>query len=341
MAESNLQSKNGHTPQGQVAKYQKNEADLAALKAVLGENLKEDEPIARHTSWRIGGPADYFLRATDEAEVVVLLKTCRSRNIPFLIIGNGSNMLVADKGWRGMVVENRLDAFTINDLGDGRCLLKAGSGALLGALSRRIAKLGWAGFEFAATIPGSVGGGIVSNAGAHGGDFSKVLRRVAVANAHGELDILPAEKLELSYRDSRWREQVGNNKVPLGNPGNELILWAEFELQQGDPVAIKQHIDEMTDWRRKHQPQEPSGGSVFKNPPAPFGSAGSLIEKAGLKGHIIGGAQISPRHANFIINRGEGKAQDVIDLINLARKTVKEQFDADIEPEVEMLGEFD
>lgn len=325
----------------QAGKYLKNDTDLAALRAVLGENLREDEPLAKHTSWRIGGPADYFLRATDEAELVVLLNTCRSRNIPFLIIGNGSNMLVADRGWRGMAVENRLDAYTVNDLGDGRCLLKAGSGALLGALSRRIAKLGWAGFEFAATIPGSVGGGIVSNAGAHGGDFSKVLRRVAVANAAGELDILQAADLELKYRDSRWREQVGNQKLPLGDSGNELILWAEFELQKSDPATIKAHIDEMTDWRRQHQPQEPSGGSVFKNPPAPFGSAGSLIEKAGLKGHGIGGAQISPRHANFIINRGEATAQDVIDLIELARKTVKEQFGATIEPEVEMLGDFD
>jgi UDP-N-acetylmuramate dehydrogenase len=149
------------------------------------------------------------------------------------------------------------------------------------------------------------------------------------------------EALELAYRDSRWRERVGNAKVPLGNPGNELILWAEFELHQGDPVAIKQHIDQMTDWRRANQPQEPSGGSVFKNPPGPFGSAGSLIEKAGLKGHRIGGAQISLRHANFIVNLGGAKAQDVIDLINLARQVVKEQFGAEIEPEVEMLGELD
>jgi UDP-N-acetylmuramate dehydrogenase len=219
--------------------------------------------------------------------------------------------------------------------------LKSGSGALLGALSRRIAKLGWAGFEFAATIPGSVGGGIVSNAGAHGGDFSKILRRVAAATANAECKIFLPEELELSYRDSRWREKVGNEKVPLGNPGNELILWAEFELHQGDPAAIKQHIDEMTDWRRANQPQEPSGGSVFKNPPQPFGSAGSLIEKAGLKGHRIGGAQISLRHANFIVNLGDAKAQDVIDLINLARRVVKEQFGAEIEPEIEMLGDFD
>jgi UDP-N-acetylmuramate dehydrogenase len=338
MAEINLQNLTGLPAR---SKYQANKADYQALKAVLGENLKVNEPIAKHTSWRIGGPADYFLRATDEAELVVLLKTCRTRNIPLLVIGNGSNMLVADKGWRGMVVENRLDKFSLTELGDGRALLKAGSGALLGALSRRIAKQGWAGFEFAATIPGSVGGGIVSNAGAHGGDFSKILRRVAVATAEGECKILLPEALELAYRDSRWREKVGNAKVPLGNPGNELILWAEFELHQGDPVAIKQHIDEMTAWRRANQPQEPSGGSVFKNPSPPFGSAGSLIEKAGLKGHCIGGAQISLRHANFIVNLGGAKAKDVIDLINLARQVVKEQFGAEIEPEVEMLGELD
>jgi UDP-N-acetylmuramate dehydrogenase len=338
MAETNFQGFSGMAAR---SRYQANEADYQALKAVLGEGLKQNEPLAKHTSWRIGGPADYFLRATDEAELVVLLKTCRTRNIPFLVIGNGSNMLVADKGWRGMVVENRLDKFSLTELGEGRALLKAGSGALLGALSRRIAKLGWAGFEFAATIPGSVGGGIVSNAGAHGGDFSKILRRVAAATANAECKIFLPEELELSYRDSRWREKVGNDKVPLGNPGNELILWAEFELHQGDPAAIKQHIDEMTDWRRANQPQEPSGGSVFKNPPQPFGSAGSLIEKAGLKGHRIGGAQISLRHANFIVNLGDAKAQDVIDLINLARRVVKEQFGAEIEPEIEMLGDFD
>lgn len=325
--------------QNSQKKYRPNDEDRRALRAILGENFKENEPLAKHTSWRIGGPADYFLRATDEAELVVLLKTCRERDIPLLILGNGSNMLVADKGWRGMMVENRLDNSTLTDLGDGRGLLKAGSGALLSSLSRKVAKAGWAGFEFSATIPGSVGGGVVSNAGAHGGDFSQRLTRVAVATASGECKILLPEDMRMSYRDSRWRDRVGMEKAPIGDPGNELILWAEFLLDRGDPTQIRQRIDEMTDWRRAKQPQEPSGGSVFKNPPV--ASSGSLIEQAGLKGHRIGNAQISPRHANFIVNLGGATAQDVLDLIALAQKTVKEQLGVELELEIELLGEFD
>jgi UDP-N-acetylmuramate dehydrogenase len=320
--------------------YRASEADRAALKAVLGEMLKENEPLAKHITYRIGGLADFFFRAQDEAETVALLKICRERNIPILIIGNGSNMLISDKGWRGIAIENRLDKVTLTDLGDGRALLKAGSGTLLGGLSRKMAKAGWAGFEFAATIPGSVGGGVVSNAGAHGGEFSQIMTRVAVATAAGECKILLAQEMELAYRASRWRERVGMEKVPLGDPGNELILWAEFRLHKDDPAKIKKHIDEMTDWRRAKQPQEPNAGSVFKNPPPPHPSAGSLVEQVGLKGKQIGGAQISPRHANFIVNNGGATAQDVLDLINLARSTIKERFGIELEPEVELLGEF-
>ncbi len=320
--------------------YRASEADRMALKAVLGETLKEGELLSKHTTYRIGGPADFFLRATDEAETVVLLKTCRERSIPLLIIGNGSNMLISDKGWRGMVIENRLDKVNLTDLGDGRALLKAGAGALLGNLSRKMAKAGWAGFEFGATIPGSVGGGVVSNAGAHGGEFSQIMTRVAVATKAGECKILLPGEMELAYRASRWRERVGMEKVSLGDPGNELILWAEFVLQRDDPAAIKQRIDEMTDWRRAKQPQEPNAGSVFKNPPKPHPSAGSLIEQAGLKGKRIGGAQISPRHANFIVNVEGATAQDVLALINLARQTILERNGVELELEVEVLGEF-
>ncbi len=320
--------------------YYATEADRTALKAVLGETLRENEPLARHITYRIGGPADFFFKAQDEAETVALLKICRERNIPILLIGNGSNMLISDKGWRGIAIENRLDKVSLTDLDEERALMKAGAGTLLGNLSRKLAKLGWAGFEFAATIPGSVGGGVVNNAGAHGGEFSQGLTRVAVATAAGECKILLPPDLEMAYRASRWRENVGMGKAPLGDPGNELILWAEFMLHRDDPADIKRRIDEMTDWRRAKQPQEPSAGSVFKNPSAPNPAAGSLIEQAGLKGHQIGGAQISPRHANFIVNNGGATAHDVLALVELARRSVRERTGIELELEVELWGEF-
>ena len=248
--------------------------------------------------------------------------------------------MVSDRGWRGLVIENALDSVTLTELDADHAVLKAGSGAVLGSIARKVGKAGWAGLEFAATIPGSVGGGVVNNAGAHGGDFSQVMTRVAVATATGEARIMLPSEMGLAYRNSRWREQVGMHKAGLGDPGNELILWAEFALHRGDPVAIKAHIDEMTNWRRAKQPQEPNAGSVFKNPPAPQPAAGFLIEKAGLKGKQIGGAQISPKHANFVVNLGGATAADVLALLNLARQTVAAQTGVVLEPEIELLGDW-
>ena len=320
--------------------YLPTEDDRQTLRTLLGADLRENESLARHVSFRIGGPADFYLKAQDETSVVVALKTCRERNIPILIIGNGTNILISDRGWRGLVIENSLDSVTMTELDADHAVLKAGSGAVLGSIARKVGKAGWAGLEFAATIPGSVGGGVVNNAGAHGGDFSQVMTRVAVATASGESRILLPEQMSLAYRNSRWREQVGMHKPALGDPGNELILWAEFALHRGDPTAIKAHIDEMTNWRRAKQPQEPNAGSVFKNPPPPQPAAGFLIERAGLKGKQIGGAQISPKHANFVVNLGGATAADVLALLNLARYAVKEATGVELEPEIELLGDW-
>jgi len=310
----------------------------SALRQVLGDSLVENEPLARHVSYRIGGPTDFFATITSEETMLATLRTCWDNAIPLLIIGNGSNVLISDLGWRGMVVVNRLADVTITEQPDSTALMKAGSGAMLSGVARKVAKEGWAGFEFAATIPGSVGGGVVSNAGAHGSDFSRVMTRVAVGLSNGERVIFSPEEMKLAYRNSRWRERVGMSKAASGQPGNELILWAEFQLQRGEPTAIKAHIDEMTDWRREKQPQEPNAGSVFKNPTQ--NSAGKLIEQAGLKGAIIGGAQISPKHANFIVNNGGAKASDVMSLIKLARQTIKEKYEVELELEIELLGEW-
>ncbi|MEI7554189.1 UDP-N-acetylmuramate dehydrogenase [Candidatus Chlorohelix sp.] len=312
-----------------------------ALERVLGKKLVLGELLAKHTSYRIGGAADFFARITREDDMLAVLRTCWELSVPLLVLGNGSNVLISDLGWRGMVVENRMAEITINPQPDETAVLKAGSGALLGNVARRVAKEGWAGFEFAATIPGSVGGGIVSNAGAHGSDLSKALRRVEVATRQGERKLFAHEELGMSYRHTRWREHVGMDKAAIGEPGNELILWAEFELRKGDSSSLKEIIDEMTNWRREKQPQEPSAGSVFKNPPAPFPSSGKMIEEVGLKGKIIGKAQISPRHANFIVNLGGAQASDVMALIRLAQKLVKEKFGAELELELEILGDWD
>lgn len=326
--------------QQEQSKYQASEADRAILRELFGAKLKENEPMSKHVSFRIGGPADFWLKADDEETMLTALKTCRSRAIPLLIIGNGTNILISDKGWRGLVVVNKLDEVTLTEQPDGSALLKAGSGAVLGAVARKIGKAGWTGLEFAATIPGSVGGGVVNNAGAHGGEFSHVLTRVAVATRDGATHIMLPDEMDLAYRDSRWRDQVGMNKEPIGNEGNELILWAEFKLQRGDPAHIKAHIDEMTDWRRAKQPQEPNAGSIFKNPPKPHPAAGFLIEQCGLKGTQVGGAQISPKHANFIVNVGGGTSADVLEIIRRVREAVSAKFGVELELEVELLGEF-
>jgi UDP-N-acetylmuramate dehydrogenase len=318
--------------------YKLSVEDKAVLKAALGELLQENITLARHTSFRIGGPADLFARITREEDMLKALKCCHERGIPLLIIGNGSNMLMSDLGWRGLVVLNRMAELTINEIGNSEALVKIGSGALLGNVARKLAKEGWAGFEFAATIPGSVGGGVVSNAGAHGGDFSRVMTRVGIATSNGECLVMTPDEMNLAYRHSRWRTRVGMDKAPSGSAGNELILWAEFRLHRGETSEIKKEIDAQTDWRREKQPQEPSGGSTFKNPPGT--AAGKLIEEAGLKGYRIGNAQFSPRHANFIVNLGEAKASEVLALIRLAQKTVHEKFGFELEPEIELLGEW-
>lgn len=335
-----------------LTNYKVTNEDKEALQKVLGTAFKENEPLAKHTSFRIGGPADIFARVSDEETMLAVLKACRLRQIPVLVLGNGTNILISDLGWRGLVIENRLTEVTLTAQPDGSALLRAGSGAVLGGVARKVAKEGWAGFEFATTIPGSVGGGVVNNAGAHGGDFSQVMTRVAVATTAGELriltphefevsrQILTPEEMKLGYRHSRWRERVGMDKALSGESGNELILWAEFHLQPGSPTALKAHIDEMTNWRRAKQPQEPNAGSIFKNPPAPNPAAGRLIEQAGLKGTRIGGAQISPKHANFIVNMGGASAADVMALIKLVKSKVREQSGIELELEVELLGEW-
>ena len=311
--------------------------DKVALQEALGELLQENVILAKHTSFRIGGPADLFARLTRQEDMLKALQCCYLRDIPLLIIGNGSNMLMSDLGWRGLVVLNRMAELAVTSLEDGEALVKVGSGALLGNVARRLAKEGWAGFEFAATIPGSVGGGVVSNAGAHGGDFAKVMTRVGVATSAGESFVMTPDEMHLTYRHSRWRTQVGMDKAPSGSAGNELILWAEFKLHRGEPAEIKKEIDSQTNWRREKQPQEPSGGSTFKNPPGT--SAGKLIEEVGLKGYRIGNAQFSLRHANFVVNLGEAKAAEVLALIRLAQQKVYQQFKIELEPEIELLGE--
>ncbi|NWJ94220.1 MAG: UDP-N-acetylmuramate dehydrogenase [Chloroflexi bacterium] len=321
--------------------YRPSEEDKAALKAALGELLQEHVILAKHTSFRIGGSADFFVRLSREEEMLRALQCCYARQIPLLVIGNGSNMLLSDLGWRGLVVLNRMAELSLTEVANGEALVKIGSGALLGKVARRLAKEGWAGFEFAATIPGSIGGGVVSNAGAHGSEFAKVLTRVGVVTATGECRVMLPEELGLTYRHSRWRTHIGMDKAPIGGEGNELILWAEFRLQRGLPNEIKRAIDAQTAWRREKQPQEPSGGSTFKNPVGRSvgRSAGQLIEEAGLKGFCIGKAQFSLRHANFIVNLGDAKSTEVLALIHLAQKTVQEKFGIELELEIELLGE--
>jgi UDP-N-acetylmuramate dehydrogenase len=294
---------------------------------IVFKEMCRNEPMSLHTSFRIGGPADLYVVATSSQELVELVSLARERDIPYLVIGRGTNILVADKGFRGLVIENGGREIWF----DGDAVLYAESGALLGDLARESARRGLGGLEWAVGIPGSVGGSIVANAGAYGGYIGDVAQKATVLTANGTVRELAAKEMDFGYRTSRFKGQVGKRE-------QEVILSAEFLLHPEPAQALAEKMADYTRRREASQPTEPSVGSIFKRTwqyPAGF-----LIEQAGLKGTRIGDAQISPKHANFIVNLGEAKAADVKALIDLAQEQVREQFGVELEPEIELIGEW-
>lgn len=287
------------------------------------EQIRIDEPMSRHTTFRVGGPADYFL-TPGEAELGPVVKLLQEEQIPLQIIGNGSNLLVGDRGIRGAVVEigRQLSGVSV----EGSCLV-AQAGASLSRAAREAARAQLSGLEFASGIPGTVGGAVVMNAGAYGGEMKDVVERVDVLCGNGELKTLNGEEMEFSYRHSVVPKLHGT------------VLKTVFRLKEADESLIWARMELLKNQRAQKQPLEyASAGSTFKRPEGYF--AGKLIMDAGLRGFQVGGAQVSEKHCGFVINRGDATAEDILTLIRHVQKTVKEKFGVDLETEVRMIGEF-
>lgn len=302
--------------------------DITNVYNRLIENIKEeyilkDEPMNKHTSFKIGGPVDIMVLPHDIKEVQHAIGVCREYNIDYYIIGNGSNLLVLDKGIRGVVIKLS-DNFNKIDIKGNHVTAQAG--VLLSSLSSRIAQESLKDFEFASGIPGTLGGAITMNAGAYGGEIKDVLVGAYVIDNKGDIIYLKRDQLLLEYRNSIIQKE------------GFVVLKAELEFEKGNYDEIKENIKEFTKRRTTKQPLHlPSAGSTFKRPPGHF--AGKLIEDAGLKGVRVGGAQVSPIHSGFIVNVDHALAQDVILLIKLVQKTVRDQFGVRLHPEVKVIGE--
>ena len=280
--------------------------------------------MKRHTTFRIGGPADFFLLPSTVDEVRGILEICREEELPYFILGNGSNLLVSDKGYRGVIIQLYRNFSNISVEGNEIC---ASSGALLSQIAAAARNASLTGFEFAGGIPGTLGGAVFMNAGAYGGELKDVLKEAVVMTEQGEILTLPVEKLDMGYRTSRIKK------------AGYLVLEARLVLEQGDMDKIRDITKNLTEKRVSKQPLEyPSAGSTFKRPEGYF--AGKLIMDAGLRGYQVGDAQVSEKHCGFVINKGNATAADVLTLIENVREKVQEQFGVTLEPEVKFLGEF-
>ena len=285
--------------------------------------IRTEEPMSKHTTFRIGGAAEVFA-APDARELPQLLAMAKGADVPVTVIGNGSNLLVGDRGICGLVIEigERMSEVRIEGT-----ILVAGAGALLSKAAQTAAAAGLGGLEFAAGIPGSVGGAVVMNAGAYGGEMKDVLQSVKVLTEEGELLSLAAAELELGYRHSCVPER------------KYIVVEATMELSAKPEEEIRACMAELRAKRAEKQPLEyPSAGSTFKRPEGYF--AGKLIMDAGLRGYTVGGAQVSEKHCGFVINKGDATAADVRQLMQDVHDRVKEQFDVELEPEVKMIGRF-
>ncbi len=294
-----------------------------AIAAVLGKRARRDEPLARHTSFRVGGPADLLIAPADPDEVALALRLVRERGLPLLVLGAGSNLLVRDGGFRGVVVKVAKNFGGLSDAGEGRILARAGEP--VAGLAFRAAERGLAGLEFAVGIPGTIGGGVWMNAGAHAGEVGSRVEWVAGIAADGT----PAR---LSHAELGFRYRAQN--LPAGFAITEVLL----ALSPDDPARVLATTREyMADRRAKQPLNHPSAGCYFRNPPG--GHAGQMIDRAGLKGLRIGGMEVSRKHANFIVNVGGGTARDALRLVEEVRARVAKAHGVRIDTEVMVVGE--
>jgi UDP-N-acetylmuramate dehydrogenase len=293
----------------------------------IGVKTSRDEPLARFTTMRVGGPADLFATAHNAFELRALVRFARTRELPHLVLGRASDMVIADAGVRGLVIQVRAEGSHI----DGR-RYTAESGVQMARAATETQGAGLTGLEFGLAIPGTVGGAVWANAGAHEADIAGILESARLLLADGSEAIVPAAELGFGYRDSRLKHS------PPGAP-RELVVEATFQLAPADPATIKTRLDEIRRWRQAHQPVGlPSAGSVFRNPPGD--SAGRLIEASGLKGLRIGGAVVSEKHANFIVNDQHGTASDVRRLGERVQAEVEARHGVHLEFEIEFVGEW-
>lgn len=293
------------------------------LNIVDKENLKLDEPMKKHISFRVGGPADILVKPTTEKQLSDVIALIKKENVPYLIIGNGSNLLIKDGGIRGVVIEisNNLNNFEIEGT-----TVRIQAGALLSVVGKAVLREGLKGFEFAAGIPGTLGGALAMNAGAYGGEMKEIVKSVRLMDTDGNIFELTNEQMEFEYRKS------------ILSRTDYIVLSAQVELEKGNYDEIKATMADFTQRRVTKQPLSlPSAGSTFKRPVGHF--AGKLIEDSGLRGLTLRGAQVSEKHCGFVVNLGNAKAKDLLDLMYVVKSTVNAKFGIMLEEEVKILGE--
>jgi len=293
------------------------------IKVAGTENIFIDEPMKKHTSFKLGGPADILVTPHSKEQLVLVLGYCNKNSIPFYVIGNGTNLLVRDKGIRGVVIKIFNNYNEIKVEGNVIC---AEAGALLSRIANTAYDNSLTGFEFAHGIPGTLGGAVTMNAGAYGGEMKDVVYMTEFVNKDGKIVTIKNDEHKFSYRDSSIQRSQG------------VVLKSWIKLEKGNKQDIKARMEELMKKRKDKQPIEmPSAGSVFKRPEGHF--AGKLIEDCGLRGFNIGGAQVSPKHCGFIVNTGTATTQDVLNLVNTIQKNVKDKFNVDMHTEVRIIGE--
>ncbi len=288
----------------------------------ISENVVFDEEMKNHTTFKIGGRADVFIKAKSVDEIQKVLEFCKNNGVDCFIMGNGSNLLVGDNGIRGVVMQIDMAGCEV----DGESVY-AEAGILMSGLAKKILAAELTGFEFASGIPGALGGGIFMNAGAYGGELKDIIEEVTYIDEENKIKTAKQPELDFSYRHSMFSDR------------NCVILSCVMRLEKGNAEEIKAKMADFTRRRNEKQPVNmPSAGSTFKRPEGYF--AGKLIQDAGLMGYSVGGAQVSEKHAGFVVNKGGATAKDVLDLIEHIQKTVKEKFDVALEPEIKKIGQF-
>ncbi len=306
--------------------HSSNPIPIDALRAAFPGVLQESAPLASYTTARVGGPADALLVANSTSQLEHFAQRLWGLGLNFIVLGYGSNVVVSDSGLRGVVIINRARSIVIDAESDPP-MVWAESGALIGTISRQVAIKGLGGFEWASTVPGTLGGAIYGNAGAFGGDMQGNLVLAEILHPQGK-ELYSTERMRYQYRSSILKREKQT----------AVIMAARLRLEHSSPAAVKEKMETFSAQRRHSQPPGASMGSMFKNPSGDY--AGRLIEAAGLKGLKVGGAEISQIHANFFINHGQASAADIVDLIRVAREKVVEKFGIRLELEVELLGDW-